>query len=406
MRPALLGLVLVGSACTLSHPFGAECVSDQNCGCANCCIGYRCVAVGPLVGDGGGPGDDAGVVVDAGALVWRVRTLAGGTRGAQDGVGPAAQFNAPWALALDPSGALFVADSANNCVRRVDPDGTVSTVAPALLPCGGAGLVDPSGLALDGAGNLYVASTGQNCIKRITPGGAVEVVAGACSQQANECLNSPNPPRLSRPLGLAFADPFLFVTETTANRVRWVNLRDSTVGVLAGQGSGTQPLTDGTCGFASQCLGSSSGAKFNGPAGIAAGAPGELFVTDAYNCALRRLVTQPGCSVSTLGRAGCPMFVNEPTSGIVRNAFGVAGGLGPLRGRAVVADTGNHRVALVDEAGTITPLAGSGTRGTDDGLGLEAQFNAPAGIAVDAQGRIFIADSASHRIRVLTPEPR
>jgi hypothetical protein len=64
--------------------------------------------------------------------------------------------------------------------------------------------------------------------------------------------------------------------------------------------------------------------------GIAAGAAGVLFVTDIYNCALRRVVTQPGCGVTTLGRTGCPMFVNEDTRGILRNPFGVAVGRGPL----------------------------------------------------------------------------
>lgn len=404
---ALLAVLLLGAsaACTLSNPFGVECVSDQNCGCANCCIAYRCTAVGPLVGDAGAVGDGGSVdLADAGPLVWRVSTLAGGARGTADGLGTLAQFDSPSALALDPSGVLYVADTNNNCVRKVDPDGAVTTLAPTLLPCGGTGLSEPQGVAVDGAGNVYIANTGKNCVQRVTPAGAVEVVAGSCSQQANECLNSPNPARLSRPTGLAYADPFLFVTEVGANHVRWVNLRDNTVGVLAGQGTGTAPLGDGACGFTSQCLGSPSGAKFNGPAGIAAGSAGTLFVTDVYNCALRKVVTQPGCAVTTLGRAGCPMFVSEDTRGLVRNAFGVAVGRGPLAGRAVVADTGNHRVALVDEAGAITGLAGTGVRGFNDGLAGEAQFQFPSGVAVDGAGRVFVADASNHRVRVLTPE--
>ena len=406
MVKALLSLLLLSSAaCTLSNPFGVECVSDQNCGCANCCIAYRCTSVGPLVGDAGTSGDagtDGGEAIDAGPLVWKVTTLAGSTRGRLDGLGAAAQFDSPSAIAIDSSGVLYVADSNNNCVRKIDSDGTVSTLAPTLLPCGGTGLADPQGVAVDSAGNVYIANTGQNCVKMVTPAGAVEIVAGSCSQQANECMNTPNPTRFSRPSGLAFADPFLFVTEISSNHVRWINLRDRSAGVLAGQGFGTTVIADGTCGFNSQCLGSPSGAKFNGPGGIAAGAAGVLFVTDIYNCALRKVVTQPGCAVTTVGRTGCPMFVSEDTRGILRNAFGVAVGRGPLTGRAVVADTGNQRIALVDEAGVITPIAGTGMKGFADGLGTEAQFQFPSGVAVDALGRVFVADSSNHRIRVLT----
>ena len=407
VKPLLFLVLLASAACTLSNPFGVECVSDQNCGCANCCIAYRCTSVGPLVGDAGTNSDggtDAGEAIDAGPLVWKVSTLAGSTRGSMNGIGAGAQFDSPSAIAIDSAGVLYVADSNNNCVRRIDSDGTVSTLAPTLLPCGGTGLSDPQGVAVDGAGNVYIASTGQNCIKVVTPAGAVEVVGGSCSQQANECMNSPNPTRFSRPSGLAFADPFLFVTEISSNHVRWINLRDRSAGVLAGQGFGTAVIADGTCGFTSQCLGSPSGAKFNGPGGIAAGAAGALFVTDIYNCALRKVVTQPGCGVTTLGRTGCPMFVNEDTRGILKNPWGVAVGRGPLAGRAVVADTGNNRITLVDEAGLFTPIAGTGTKGFLDGLGTEAQFQFPAGVAVDAQGRIFVADSSNHRIRVVKLE--
>lgn len=399
----LLPLVLaVAAGCTISSPFGVECVSDQNCGCANCCIGYRCTAYGSLVIDGGGDGEDGGVLPDAG-LRWTVSTFAGGARGSLNGRGTAAQFDSPSGLAFDSMGALYVADSANNCIRRIDADGNVTTVAAAAIPCGGTALDDPSGLAFDGADNLYVTSTGRNCIMRVTPAGQVSVFAGQCSQQSNECLNSPNPPRLSRPLGLAYTAPFLYTTETSANRVRWIDVRDGSVGVLAGQGFGTAPLTDGLCGFNSSCNGSAAGAKFYGPSGIAVAANGVLWVTDVYNCALRRISVTPGCAVTTVGRSGCPMFVSENTQNILRNAFGVVGGKGPLAGLAVVADTGNHRVALMSETGVLTPLAGT-TRGFLDGQANEAQFNTPYGIAIDSRGRVFVADTTNHRIRLVTWE--
>jgi sugar lactone lactonase YvrE len=390
-------LALVG--CTLSNPFGVECVSDQNCGCANCCIGYRCVAVGPLV-----MMDAGSVGPDAGSLTWVVSTLAGGTRGTRDGTGLDAQFNAPSALALDSAGSLYVVDSNNNCIRKVDAQGVVTTVAAAAFPCGGTGLDGPGGLTVDAQGTLYVTDTGRNCVLAIPPSGTPRVVAGSCSRNANDCLSSP--PRFSQPSGLALSEPYLFVTETIANRVRWIHLKDQTVGTLAGQGFGTSSLADGVCSFRASCTGSAAGATFNGAAGIALASPGVLFVTDVYNCALRKLTFEPGCSVTTVGRAGCPMFVSDDTSGIVRNPFGVTAGVGLLSGRAVVADTGNHRIATVSEAGLLTSLAGTRMRGFADGAATEAQFNAPSGVVMDPAGRIIVADTGNNRLRVLTPVVR
>jgi sugar lactone lactonase YvrE len=401
------GLLLLAalSGCTFVNPFGLECVSDQNCGCANCCIAYRCTMLGPQVmADAGGLPD--GGDVDGGTLVWRVSTFAGGTRGTLDGQGSAAQFDDPSGMAIDSAGTLYVADTNNNCVRTISPSGLVGTLAPAVFPCGGTGLVGPQGVAVDSSGTVYIASTGENCIRRVTSAGQADVLAGSCTQQSNECLNTPNPPRFSRPFGLALTPQYLFVTEVSANHVRWVKLSDRTVGTLTGQGFGTAVRVDGTCGYANQYSGSPSGATFYGPAGIAEVGAGTLFVTDVYNCALRKIVIEPGCAVITLGRAGCPMFVSENTTGILRNAFGIAAGDGPLTGVAVAADTGNQRVVLVAMDGVLTPIAGTGMRGSADGLGSEATFQTPTGVAVDSMGRIFISDSGNHRVRVLTQERR
>ncbi len=397
---ALLALAFL-SGCTLVNPFGLECVSDQNCGCANCCIGYRCAMVGPLVSDGGSDGGESG---DAGALAWKVTTFAGSTRGTQDGVGTAAQFSNPGALAIDAADTIYVADTDNNCVRAIAPDGTVRTLAAARFPCGGTGLRNPQGVAVDETGAVYVADTGNNCIRRISAAGVVEVFAGVCDQQGGACRNTPDPlPVFAGPFGLVLTPQYLFVTEVSANHVRWVRRSDRAMGTLAGQGSGSAVRVDGTCGLTNSCIGGASGATFYGPSGIAEISPGVLFVTDSYNCALRKIVTS-GCAVQTLGRSGCPLLVNEDTSMILRNAFGICSGGGPLLGKGVVADTGNHRVVIVDAAGNLMPIAGTRMKGSADGLGTTATFQTPTGIAVDSMGRIFVADSGNHRIRLVTLE--
>lgn len=409
VRAACLAAGLVLAGCTLSHPFGTECVSDENCGCASCCIGYRCTAYGPGITPPDGGGEDGGLDggVDAGpTYMWVVETFAGeGDAGTRDGTGRAAEFNSPTALALDGAGNLYVADTNNNCVRRVTPAGVVSTLAPAVWPCGGTGLTDPMGVAVDGQGNVFVSNTSKNCIKVVSTSGVVTNLAGTCSQQASSCQDSPLPSEFEQPAGLAWVPPYLYVAEVLGNRIRTWRQTDGQVGTLGGLGSSTYPLRDGVCQFATNC-GTGSTVTFRGPIALAAADGGVVFVADRYNCAIRRLTAQPGCSVATIGPRDCPTLLSQESLANILQPSGVAAGRGEFSGLVFVGDTRNHRIATLDGAGTLTHIAGAREKGSADGDAPAARFNFPMGVVMDAQGRLFVADSANHRIRVLRREAR
>jgi sugar lactone lactonase YvrE len=271
-----------------------------------------------------------------------VTTLAGGGNGSSDGVGTEAQFNQPWGLALDASGNLYVADSNNNSIRVVSPAGSVTTLAGGSYgSADGTGLAAkfevPKGVAVDGSGNVYVADTYNNTIRMITPAGVVTTLAGSPGQ--------------------------------------------------AGTADGT-----------------GSAARFNDPAGVAIGPAGVLYVADSNNRTVREVTT--GGVVTTL--AGDP-GVGGYADGMAEDAL--FGNFGALTvdgaGNVYVADTSNNKIRMVTPAGVVTTLAGGTSQngngiGNADGTGSSAHFNNPAGITIDGTGTLWVADSGNNTIRKVT----
>ena len=275
-----------------------------------------------------------------------VTTLAGGSEGFADGVGPAASFNTPSALALGPGGNLFVADTANNRIRKITPEGHVSTVAGD----GTAGYVDgpaakaqfngPIGLAVSEGGDIYVADTYNDVIRMITTEGEVTTIAGAgtpgfsdgeqkaalfdtpcgivivnntliVADTGNDLLRrvsaegkvstvSVSGHELSGPIGLAVShDNYLYVTELDRSRVVQV-APDGVARVVAGNGPG---FADGP-----------DAGRFNQPTGIAIGPlsnkPTELFLADSGNYLIRKLDQTTTSSAATLVDS-YPKLTNE-----------------------------------------------------------------------------------------------
>ena len=221
----------------------------------------------------------------------RVHLLAGdGQDGVLDGAAPASRFSDPYGVAIGPRGAIYVADGGEaNRIRVVRPDGAVSTLAG-----GKEGFVDglgaaaafntPSAIALDHLGNLYVADTGNHAIRRIAPGGAVTTLAGNGSPGYVDGIG--RAAQFNGPVGIAVDDAgIVYVADTYNDRIRRI-APDGTVTTLAG--TGKPNLFDGP----------GTAAAFDTPSALAVDHDGNLYIADTGNNAVRRL--RPDGTVDTL----------------------------------------------------------------------------------------------------------
>ncbi|CAN7580479.1 hypothetical protein [Rhizobacter sp. LjRoot28] len=383
-------------------------------------------------------------VVDAGNHIIRrvavdgtVTTFAGAPPTAlpsprRNGQGASAVFVHPRHIVRGADGNLFVTEGGSHAIRKITPDGTVTTYAGNFDTAGSAeGTVetalfrDPDALAADAEGSLYVADVGNAVVKRISSAGLVATVAG---QQADAAVvdGSRERARLKRPTGLtAGLHGELYVSDQHAIRVIHP---DGAISTLAGNADVLGP--DDGIGMA---------ARFSSPTGMSVDAQGALLVADGLNFNVRRVT--PAGEVTTLaGRAphsgyedgsGEDARFRQPL-GLARDAsgnlFAVAGALreiaptGQTRtyynvavgtsllegvraapdGTIYVADFLASVIRRVARDGTVTVLAGRPhVRGTDDGQGDAARFVAPSDLVLDADGNLYVTDS--HTVRKVTP---
>jgi sugar lactone lactonase YvrE len=300
----------------------------------------------------------------AGGLAGLVSTLAGSDEdGLADGTGTAARFDEPLGLAFDRQGDLLVADSDNHAVRRVTPAGVVSTVAGGL----GTALDTPEGLAVDAAGTIYVADSGANRIFKVSATGAITAWAGSGD---SELTNGPAASAaFDEPRSLVFDRAGnLYVADTKNHAIRKITPA-GVVSTLAG--GGLPGSTDGTGGAA----------RFTQPWGLAIDGADTLYVTDRMAGRIRQ-VTPAGVVTTVPGSFTYP-------SGIVCDPSGAL----------YITEELGYCVTRVEPPKDKVRLAGGGLPGFANGQGAAARFKAPAGLARDSRGRLFVADTNNHSIR-------
>ncbi len=323
-----------------------------------------------------------------------VRTLAGlaGSPGAADGKGTVARFDGPRGIQVDADGVVYVTDRDNQAVRQITAGGVVSTWAGTP---GKEGLQDgaakdatfslPCGLARDSKGALMLTELGHQAVRKIDAAGKVSTLISAATGQegvgATVRFSSPHQVALDK-AGVTY------VADSGHHSIRKV-LPDGTSSTLAG--TGNYNSVDGT--------GASAGFSF--PLGVAVDDSGTVYVADTYSHTIRKVT--PAGVVSTLAGTAYTFGSTDGTGAAARFYFPTNLAVDDA-GNVYVADSSNATIRKVTPAGVVTTLAGkAGAYGYLDGAGTEARFYAPAGIAVDGQGNIYVGDSGNQVIRKITP---
>jgi gliding motility-associated-like protein len=288
------------------------------------------------------------------------------------GTGNTAVFYNPTRLAQDASGNLYVADRDNNQIKKVTPAGVVTLFA--------SGFNQPNGVAVDKTGNVYVADAASNQIKKITPAGVVSVFAGSGS------AGSQNGPAgvasFYYPYSLVFdAAGNLYTTDSQNSLIRKI-APDGTVSTFAGSDAG----------FAD---GQGTAAKFNIPSGLNIDAAGNIYVADANNSRVRKIT--PTGLVTTVSGTGAFGADNGPALSATFNV--PAGVVVDDAGNIYVADIRNNLIRKIDPQGIVTTLAGNGSAGSDDGVGVLASFNHPNDVQYNTAGFIYVTDYGNSMIR-------
>lgn len=328
-----------------------------------------------------------------------VTTLAGlaGSSGSADGPGSTARFNAPDGVAVDSAGNIYVADHWNSTIRKLTPDGVVTTLAGLAGSSGSADgtgsaarLGSPSGVAVDGGGNIYVTDPWINTIRRITPTGTVSTIAGVSAYESSGSSDGAGSvARFSGPQEAAVDGAGnVYVADTINHTIRKIAV-DAVVTTLAGL-AGSSGATDGT----------GSAARFYYPKGVATDGSGNVYVADNWNHTVRK-ITSAGVATTLAGLAGNSGSTDG--TGSAARFFGPEGVAVDSTGNIYIADNLNHTIRKVTPVGAVTTFAGAaGSTGSADGTGSAARFNFPEGMAVDGSGNVYVADSGNFTIRKIT----
>lgn len=362
--------------------------------------------------------DSKGVVYIADTLNNMIRKVVAGQITAIAGTGvpgyagdgaPAvnAELNSPSGVAVDPTGNLYIYDTLNEVIRKVDTNGIITTIAGTPGQGGSSGdggaatqaklnLAVDGNVALDAAGNIYISDTNNSVVRKVAIStGIISTVAGVIGQFGTAGDGGPaTAANLELPAGLALdSHGNLYIADKNANDIRMVSAKDGTISIVAGGVSQFGVSGDG---------GPPTKASLLFPRDVAVDSAGNLYIADFVNCRIRKVTVAPTPIISTLAgsKFGYGGDGGPATAALLQFPAGVAV---DSSGTVYIADTGNNRIRTVS-GGTIGEFAGADHAQGDGGKASAALLFFPQHVAWDTKGNLYIADTFNNEIRKVAPD--
>ena len=261
-------------------------------------------------------------------------------------------------------------------------------------PAVAAGLKEPDDPVLDSFGRLYFVDGGHNRIRVVEPDGTIRTVAGNGEHGFSGDGGPATAARLASPTGIMLdVDGSLLIADKDNQRVRRVG-RDGVISTIAGTG---------VRGYAGDG-GPAIRAQLADPTSIALDGDGRILLVDVFNHCIRR-IDHDG-TIRTVAGNGKPGFSGDGGPATAAQLSRPGGVVADSAGRLYIADNDNNRVRRVDGSGIITTIAGTGKVGFagDGGPAVRAEFSEPAGVELDDEGRLYVADLKNHRVRRIDPD--
>ena len=311
-----------------------------------------------------------------------------------------ASIRSPGDVAVDSSGNIYIADTYNQRIRKVNTSGIITTIAGTgvygFSGDGGAAVnayfYNPRGVAVDSSGNIYIADTNNQRIRKVNTSGIITTIAGNGIPGSAGDGGAATNANLYYPSDVAVdSSGNIYIADTSNQRIRKVN----TSGII------TTIAGTGVYGFSGDG-GAATSAQLRSLYGVAVDSSGNVYIADTYNYRIRKVNTSG--IITTIAGNGISGFSGDGGAAVNAYLYNPLGVAVDSSGNVYIADTNNSRIRKVNTSGIITTIAGNGISGSagDGGNAYDANLNAPWDITLDSSGNLYVSDSGNSRIRKIT----